>query len=147
MTRAVCPLTAGATACQHMPRRRERHRGDGNAGAFVIVFSLASDTTRDGIVNEATKAPTPPDLTRPSMRSWLDRLEIGHGHDAAFETRMRWSPGGAIRTVEHGLHGAGYQPLAKGRRFVVKGKYGPLRDGELERARAELAQTLANGRP
>lgn len=117
------------------------------AGAPVITFRLASDATREGIASEAAKAPTPPDLSHPSMRSWLDRLEIGHGHYAAFETRMRWSPGGAIGSLEHGLHEAGFQPLAKGQRFVVTGKYGPLRDGELERARqwgSELAQTLVN---
>jgi hypothetical protein len=43
------------------------------------------------------------------------------------------------------LERAGYPRLTKARRFVVKGKYGPLRDGELERARrwgAELAQAM-----
>jgi hypothetical protein len=42
------------------------------------------------------------------------------------------------------LGSAGYLPVGKGQRFVVKGKFGPLRDGELEKARrwgAELAQT------
>jgi hypothetical protein len=40
---------------------------------------------------------------------------------------------------------AGYPQLTKARRFVVKGKYGPLRDGELERARrwgTELAHAM-----
>jgi hypothetical protein len=38
--------------------------------------------------------------------------------------------------------------LCKGQRFVVQGTYGPLRDGELEKARqwgAELAQEVAAG--
>jgi hypothetical protein len=46
------------------------------------------------------------------------------------------------------MEGAGYRPIAKSRRFVVKGMYGPLRDGELERARqwgAELAESVAAG--
>jgi hypothetical protein len=41
---------------------------------------------------------------------------------------------------------AGYLPIAKAHKFVVKGKYGPLRDGELERARQwgrTLAQAMA----
>jgi hypothetical protein len=30
---------------------------------------------------------------------------------------------------------AGYRPIAKAQKFVVKDKTGPLREGELERAR------------
>jgi hypothetical protein len=30
----------------------------------------------------------------------------------------------------------GYRPVAKAERFVVQGKYGPLKDGEVERAGA-----------
>jgi hypothetical protein len=52
---------------------------------------------------------------------------------------------GATSTIEKGLKRAGYSPVAKSERFIVEGTYGPLRDGELERARrwgAELAQSL-----
>jgi hypothetical protein len=66
------------------------------------------------------------------------------GAAPAFETRIWWSPGGATGHILRGLAGAGYQPLGKGQRFIVRGKYGPLRDGELERAKAwgaELART------
>ena len=118
------------------------------AGAPVIAFSLASDKMLDNIANGSDKAPSPPDLSHPSMRSWLDRLPKGHGRSAAFETRVWWSPRGATGDIERGLRGAGYRPVAKAGRFVVKGSYGPLRDGELERARrwgAELAATVAAG--
>jgi hypothetical protein len=40
---------------------------------------------------------------------------------------------------------AGYRRIAKGRRFFVTGRYGPLREGELEAARAwgaDLAHAL-----
>ncbi len=43
------------------------------------------------------------------------------------------------------LETSGYHPAAKPQRFVVAGRYGPLRDGELERAKAwgaELAQAM-----
>jgi hypothetical protein len=30
----------------------------------------------------------------------------------------------------------GYRQIAKAEKFIVRDKYGPLRDGELERARA-----------
>ena len=69
------------------------------------------------------------------MRGWLARLPEGKGHAAAFETRLRWSPGGATGAIERGLEKAGYRRVAKGRKFFVTGRYGPLRDGELEAAR------------
>jgi hypothetical protein len=58
---------------------------------------------------------------------------------------MRWSPGGATGAITHKLEQAGFKPLAKSRRFVVKGSYGPLREGELDRARewgTELAAAM-----
>ena len=69
----------------------------------------------------------------------------GKGLAAAFETRLHWSPGGATGAIERGLQTAGYRRVAKARKFFVTGSYGPLRDGELEAARAwgsELAQAL-----
>ena len=119
------------------------------AGAPLIAFSLPSDTTRNAIAAESGKAPTPSDLSHPSLASWLDNLPPSHGRSASFETRMRWSPGGATGAIDRGLEGAGYRSLGKGRRFIVKGKYGPLRDGEIEMARrwgAELAEMLASER-
>ena len=113
------------------------------AGAPVIAFSLPSEKMLASLGDESRKAPSPPDLAHPSMRSWLAGLPQGHGHSVAFETGVRWSPGGATGAIDRGLAGAGYCPVAKSRRFVVKGMYGPFRDGELERARqwgAELAE-------
>jgi hypothetical protein len=115
------------------------------AGAPLIAFSLPSDNMRASIAAESGKAPSPPDLSHRSMRSWLGGLALGRGRSAAFETRVRWSPGGATGAIDRGLQSVGYRPVGKGRRFIVKGKYGPLRDGEIELARqwgAELAQML-----
>ena len=119
------------------------------AGAPLIAFGLPSDKTRGGVVAESAEAPTPPDLSHPLMSAWLQRLPRGHGRSASFETRMRWSPGGATGAIDRGLEAAGYRSVAKGRRFVVKGKYGPLRDGEIELARqwgADLAEMLKSER-
>jgi hypothetical protein len=115
------------------------------AGAPLIAFGLPSDKMRGGIAAESAKAPTPPDLSHPSMSSWLDNLSRGHGRSASFETWMRWSPGGATGAIDRGLEAAGYRSVGNGHRFLVKGKYGPLRDGEIELARrwgAELAELL-----
>jgi hypothetical protein len=115
------------------------------AGSPVLGFALPSEGMR---ANMATTfgAPRPADLSGPSMRSWLEELAPGHGRCATFETAFRWSPGGATSALGRGLEHAGYRPIVKGRRFVVAGKFGPLRDGELDRAcqwGAELARAAA----
>lgn len=117
------------------------------AGAPVMAFSLPSDKMLDSVAADVGKAPTPPDLSHASMRSWLDDLPQGHASAAAFETRLWWSPGGATGAIERGLASAGHHKIAKAARFVVKGTYGPLREGELEHARswgAELLQAMAS---
>lgn len=114
-------------------------------GAPVIAFGLAREGTRTQIAGDV-KAPTPPDVSHPLLRAWLDALPTGHGWAAAFETRIWWSPRGATGTMESKLKRAGYRALAKAERFIVAGAYGPVRDGELERARrwgAALAAALA----
>jgi hypothetical protein len=116
------------------------------AGAPVLGFRLPTDDMRHSIITSERNAPAPPDLSHPSMRSWLETLHGGHGRSAAFETRIWWSPGGATGAIATGLERAGYPSLAKPHRFVVTGKYGPLRAGELARARTwgeELAAAMA----
>lgn len=114
-------------------------------GAPVIAFGLPREGTRKQIAGDI-KAPTPPDVSHPLLRAWLDTLPEGHGLGAAFETRIWWSPRGATATIESKLKRAGYRTVAKSERFIVAGAYGPLRDGELERARlwgAALAKAVA----
>lgn len=117
------------------------------AGAPLLGFRLPTDKMLEGIAASAHKDPTTPDLSHPSMRTWLEGLPPGNGGAAAFETRIWWSPGSAAKSILRDLEAHGYRALADPARFVVKGKYGPLRDGELDRARAwgiELAR-LAPG--
>jgi hypothetical protein len=116
------------------------------AGAPVMAFSLPTDQTRDSVARSEAGAPRPPDLAHPSLRSWLESLPRGQGRGAAFETRIWWSPRGATGDIEHRLERAGYPRAAKAEKFVVQDKYGPLREGELERARRwgeELARSMA----
>jgi hypothetical protein len=116
------------------------------AGAPVLGFSLPSDKMRQSVASSEAGAPTPPDLAHPSMRSWRAGLPHGRGQAAAFETRIWWSPRGATGDIEKGLGRAGYATAAKAHKFVVNDKYGPLRDGELDRAREwgrELRQSIA----
>ena len=117
------------------------------AGAPVLGFRLPTDEIRDELYHESG-APGPADTMHPSMRSWLEHVPTGQAPIAAFETRFRFSPGGAIGTITRELERAGYHPVSKGRKFLVTGKYGPLKAGELERARswgAELAAAAQDG--
>jgi flavodoxin len=114
------------------------------AGAPVMGFSLPRDGTLKQLAGD-TKGPTPPDVSHPLMRTWLDALQERSAWGAAFETRIWWTLRGATGSIESKLARAGYRRLAKAERFVVGGAYGPLREGELERARewgAELARAL-----
>ena len=115
------------------------------AGAPLLGFSLPTEGMLKGLAGNASRDPTPPDLSHPSMRAWLDALPKGAGGAASFETRIWWSPGSAAKAILGKLEALGYRPVAKAQRFVVQGKYGPLRDGEQERAKAwgaALAQAM-----
>jgi hypothetical protein len=115
------------------------------AGAPLLGFSLPTEMMMKGMAANAAKVPTPPDLSHPSLRAWLVALPKGSGRAAAFETRIWWSPGSAAKAILAKLEALGYPPFAKAQRFIVQGKYGPLRDGELAKAKAwgsELAQAL-----
>jgi hypothetical protein len=79
------------------------------------------------------------------MRAWLGSLPNGRGRSAQFETGLRWSPGGATGAIDERFHRAGFRTIAKGQKFWVSTPYGPLREGEIERARTwggELAASV-----
>jgi hypothetical protein len=106
------------------------------AGSPVFAFGLPTEGMRENILRSETDASSPPDLSHPSLRSWLETLPPGKGRSAAFETRIWWSPRGATGTIEKMLSRLGYRRIARAEKFVVRDKYGPLREGELGRARA-----------
>ena len=113
-------------------------------GAPLLGFQLPTEEMRESIEVGNANPGSPPNLTHPSMRSWLAKLPAGYRKGAAFETRIWWSPGSAAKAIEHELHEAGYRIAAPAEKFIVKGKFGPLKPGEVERARAWGAQ-LAGG--
>lgn len=106
------------------------------AGAPLFAFQLPTDKIRETIRGKAATFPAPPDLSHPALRAWLETVPPGKSRAAAFETRIWWSPGGATGSILRALKKAGYAPLARGKRFRVAGLTGPLKAGELERARA-----------
>jgi hypothetical protein len=115
------------------------------AGSPLFAFRLPTDDIRETIRKKAASFPAPPDLSHPPLRAWLETMPAGKGHSAAFETRIWWSPGGAAGSILKALKKAGYGPSAGSKRFRVAGMYGPLKAGEIERARkwgAQLARDL-----
>ncbi len=122
------------------------------AGAPTMAFRLPTDAMLKHVADDP-KAPAPGDLSHPSMRSWLDDLASApiavstrRPLEAAFETALHWSPGGAKGAIDRALKQAGFRRAGAPMRFFVEGSYGPLRDGELDRARewgAALARAAA----
>ena len=49
------------------------------AGAPLLGFSLPTESMLKGMATNAGRDPTPPDLSHPSMRSWLATLPKGSG--------------------------------------------------------------------
>ena len=113
------------------------------AGAPVLGFKLPSEKMREGIGANPGRAPAPPDLSHPALRTWLHALPAGRGSSAAFDTRVRGPFGSAAPAIAEALERAGYASVAKPVGFVVAGRFGPLRDGEVERARAWGAEFAA----
>jgi len=113
------------------------------AGAPVMGFRLPTEGAERAVLNAVATAPSAPDVSHRSLRSWLEALPRGHGQGAVFETRVRWSPGGATGAIQQGLERAGYRTGARPGKFIVTGRYGPLREGELDRARRWGAELRA----
>ena len=86
-----------------------------------------------------------PDAEGPGLREWFDGLQkIGDGKKAAaFDTRLG-SPmaGGAAHGIARRLRRHGYDLVTDPEGFVVDDAHGPLRDGEIERAKQWGAQLV-----
>lgn len=116
------------------------------AGGPVFAFHLSSERTRSEIRDNPDPAAPEPDLSGPSIRVWLDRLPAGSAAFASFDTEVRGPFGKGAPTIARELAAKGYRRVAGPEGFIVQGKYGPLRDGELERARdwgRQLRQSVA----
>ncbi len=102
------------------------------AGAPLLGFSLPTESMVKSL-NNPMQHRIPPDLSHPSMRAWLEQLPAGSGRSAGFETRIWWSPGSAAKSIGKALAEKGYAAAGGPEKFIVKDRYGPLKDGEIER--------------
>lgn len=110
------------------------------AGAPLLGFSLPTEDMRASI--RSNPANPKGDFSSPAIRTWLAGLPKGSAGFATFETRIWWSPGSSAKSIAKELAALGYRQAAAPERFLVTGRFGPLKDGEIDRARA-WGRTLA----
>ena len=86
------------------------------------------------------------DAEGPGVREWFDglpKVEAG-GQAAAFDTRLPSGlAGGAARGIAHRLRRHGYHLVSDPEGFIVDDAYGPLRMGEVVRAKQWGAQLVS----
>jgi flavodoxin len=126
------------------------------AGAPTHMAKMPSARSRAAAAKYETA--TPPDLSQPLLRDWLDALPNGTAGCAAFDTRgeipaetplRSWfAKMGAANGILKALERKGYRPVADTEGFMVRpdSSAGPLVEGETERARAWGAQLAASVR-
>jgi hypothetical protein len=113
-------------------------------GAPTHAFGLSRPSTRHDAAGRGALAP--PD--RPGMREWLAAVPHAELPAAVFDTVVARPPvlGSAAGKAAKALRRAGYRLIAPPENFWVRDTAGPLREGELDRARRwgrHLAASLA----
>jgi hypothetical protein len=114
-------------------------------GAPILGFALPTKVMVEGLGGHQPGQPAPADISHAPVREWLESVPGGDTPVTAFETRVGWSPGSAMRAIVSALEHRGYRRISAPEAFIVTGRYGPLRSGEIERATAwgaELATLL-----
>jgi flavodoxin-like protein len=112
-------------------------------GAPTHAFGLSRPATRKSAADQAVGEVV---STGIGLREWLDELTPGTAAVSAFDTRVKVAlmPGSAARRALGRLRKLGFPMLLRSESFYVQGTPGPLKDGEIARARrwgAKLAAT------
>ena len=155
-THAIAEVVAEGLGGVPVLSVREAVERDGDVDLLVVggpthAHGLATDRSRHVAVDHAHEgADVEPEATdEPGLRSWLGDLRFTTGSPAAaFDTRADGVPlltGSAARGIARRLRHHGFDVLAT-ESFLVKGTEGPLKPGELERARA-WGEKLAHSMP
>jgi hypothetical protein len=120
------------------------------AGGPTHGHGMARRESREGAMKMIDHATSDIEI---GLRERLDELEDGKGLlAAAFDTRLpqpKILTGSAADVIARRLARHGYKLAARPASFIVEHSQGPLRDGELERAKAYGESLLAaakNGR-
>lgn len=120
-------------------------------GGPTHTFSMSRPATRADAAHQAAGGAPALVSQGGGIREWLAAAPAGRrALAAAFDTKIDKSyvPGAAARAAQRVLEHHGYRPAAPAESFRVTGVQGPLKAGELERARAwgaEVAAIVATG--
>jgi len=113
-------------------------------GAPTHAFGLSRPSTRKSAAGQAVGEVV---STGIGLREWLEGLRPNDKTVVvtAFDTRVKvpLMPGSAARRALGRLRGLGFPALARSASFYVTGTPGPLREGELDRARQWGARLAA----
>lgn len=113
-------------------------------GAPTHAFGLSRPSTRQ---SAADQSPGELVSTGIGVREWLGELRHtgSRAAVAAFDTRVKMAmvPGSAARRALGRLRGLGFTKLMRAESFYVTGTPGPLKDGEVDRAKAWGAKLAA----
>jgi hypothetical protein len=104
-------------------------------GGPTHAFGLSRPGTRESAAEQAHRRVISAHL---GIREWLDDLPaVVSGVAAAFDTHIdkRWVPGSAARSAARRLEATGYRLAAPAESFFVRDSEGPLKAGEVARAR------------
>lgn len=117
-------------------------------GGPTHAFAMSRMSTRRSAAEQAGGGSQPAET---GLREWLALAEKAPtgARAAAFDTRMDRPrlPGSAAAGAARRLRRLGYDLIARPETFRVIGTQGPLREGELDRARAwgvEVARSVTN---
>lgn len=131
---------AAADAPDHIP--------DDVALLLVAGPTHAFSMTRPGTRADAVTKGARPDRAGTGIREWIERVEPRPELSVVtFDTRVhvKLVPGSAAKSAARALRARGFARTRRGETFWVEDTDGPLRDGELERARA-WGESLLAGR-
>lgn len=116
-------------------------------GGPTHAFGMTRASTRQDAAKQAGRLLV---ADRTGIREWLDLLPaVDRPVDAAtFDTRVKRPrvPGSAARAAQRRLRHLGFRIVRPATSFWVRGKEGPLHDGEQERAVAWGADLAARHR-
>lgn len=127
-------------------------------GGPTHMHGMSKAASRRAAIETAEKSDTieaDPDASVEGLRSWFKELPEAKGRSAAaFDTRAEGPPiltGSAAKGITKLLRRHHYDVIGEPASFVVEDSEGPLKEGELERARrwgADLADLMvARGQP
>jgi flavorubredoxin len=106
-------------------------------GGPTHAFSMTRPSTRHDAVHKA-HAPAAEGKEERGIREWIAAAEASTVRTVTYDTRVKkaFIPGSAAKSAAKSLREHGFADAGQGETFWVEDTAGPLKPGEVERARA-----------